>query len=291
MKIALHDSDKTNFPNLALMKLSAWHRAQGDDVDWYNPMFESSFDKVYSSKVFTFTKEYPYLWFENSIKGGSGYDLSVSLPDEIEHTCPDYQLYGIDYSVGFLTRGCSNKCPWCIVPQKEGAIREHADIDEFLRHDEAVLLDNNVLAHEHGIRQIEKIARLKIKVDFCQGLDARLIDKSVAKLLSSVKWRECIRLACDSQAMIEPVRKAVELLRWHNARPTRYMVYVLVRDVEEALDRIRFLKSMDLDPHAQPYRDLNGTEPTREQKDLARWCNHKATYKTCTWEDYVARVA
>lgn len=291
MRIALHDSDKTTFPNLALMKLSAWHKAQGDDVDWYNPMFESSFDKVYSSKVFTFTKEYPYLWFENSIKGGSGYDLSVSLPDEIEHTCPDYHLYGIDYSVGFLTRGCIRNCPWCIVPKKEGMIREHADLDEFLRHDKAVLLDNNVLAHEHGIRQIEKIAKMGIKVDFNQGLDARLIDDPMAKLLSRVKWHPYLRMACDSQGMIEPVRKAVNLLRWHNCTPTRYFVYTLIRDVNETLERIRFLKGMGLDPYAQAFHDIDGSKPTREQNDLERWCNMKAIFKSCTWEDYVGRVA
>jgi hypothetical protein len=145
------------------------------------------------------------------------------------------------------------------------------------------------LAHEHGIHEIEKISKMGIKVDFCQGLDARLIDDSIAKLLSKVSWDPTIRLACDSHAMIEPVRKAVELLRWHNARPTRYMVYVLIKDTQEALERIRFLKGMDLDPHAQPYRDLDGTEPTQEQKDLARWCDMKAVYKKCTWEEYKAR--
>lgn len=290
MRIALHDSD-SKIPNLALMKLSAWHNGKGDTVEFYDPLRNDEFDKVYSSKVFTWTKEDSYLWHPNTEKGGSGYDLSISLPEEIEHTCPDYFIYRIEYSMGYLTRGCPNKCSWCIVPEKEGRIQAHADIDEFLRHDRAVLLDNNVLAHEHGIAQIEKIIKKGIKVDFCQGLDARLIDNVVAKLLAKVHWLETIRLACDSQGMIEPVRQAVELLRWHNARPTRYMVYVLINDPQEALERIRFLKSMDLDPHAQPYRDREGTEPTQEQKDLARWCNHKATYKSCSWEDYRARVA
>lgn len=291
MKIALHAPDHTNFPNLALMKLSAHHKAQGDTVEWYDPLRNDEFDQVYSSKIFTWTKEDSYLWHHNTVNGGSGYDLKASLPDEIEHSCPDYDLYGLDYSVGFLTRGCLRSCPWCIVPEKEGKIREHADIDEFLRHDKAVLLDNNVLAHEHGIRQIEKISQKKVKVDFCQGLDARLIDGPIAKLLSRVHWLEPIRLACDSHSMIEPVRKAVELLRWHNAKPFRYSVYVLVKDVEESLERIKFLKGIDVDPFAQPYRDREGIEPTQEQKDLARWCNHKATFKSCTWEDYVARVA
>jgi len=285
MNIALHDVD-SKIPNLALMKLSAWHKAQGDSVTWYEPFDNDQYDKVYSSKVFTYTPEDPYLSHPKIIKGGSGYDIKISLPDEIEHTCPDYSLYETDHSMGFLTRGCPNKCSWCIVPEKEGNIRANADIDEFVRHDRVILLDNNILAHEHGLQQIEKIAKKGIRVDFNQGLDARLIDNSMAKLLSRLKWIRFIRLACDSTAMIAPVRKAVELLRWNNAKSAQYMVYVLIKDVDDALERIRFLKGMYLDPFAQPYRDREGTEPTKRQKSLARWCNMKATYKSCTWEDY-----
>lgn len=291
MKIALHDSDKTNFPNLALMKLSAFHKALGDSVKWYDPMFESSFDRVYSSKVFTFTKEDPYLWFEHLISGGSGYDLKSTLPDEVEHICPDYTLYGVDYSVGFLTRGCPRRCPWCIVPEKEGGIRAHADVDEFRRHDKVVLLDNNVLAHEHGIKQIEKLIQYNCKVDFNQGLDARLIDGPMARLLSKVRWHPSIRLACDSHAMMEPVRRAVENLRWNNCTPSRYFVYTLIQDIDEALERIRFLKGIYCDPYAQAYHGRNGEMPTREQEDLERWVNMKAAFKSCSWEDYVARAS
>lgn len=289
MRIALHAPDKTKFPNLALMKLSAHHRARWDSVEWYDPLRNDKFDLVYSSKIFSWRGEDAYLWHPNVIKGGSGYNLQASLPDEIEHACPDYSLYGLDYSVGFLTRGCIRSCPWCIVPEKEGKIREHADIDEFLRHDKAVLLDNNVLAHEHGIEQIEKIIQKKTKVDFCQGLDARLIDNATARLLSRVNWLEPLRLACDSSAMIEPVHRAVELLRWHNTTPSRFSVYVLVKDPDEALGRIKYLKGLYLDVFAQAYRDREGTAPTQEQKDLQRWCDMKAVNKKCTFEDYVAR--
>lgn len=280
----MHDADKNNYPNLALMKLSSWHKAQGDTVGWFDPVTAGN-DKVFSSKVFTFTEEDPYLT-ERALRGGNGYGLTNVLPEEIEHCCPDYSLYGVDYSLGFLTRGCPRKCDWCFVPEKEGPISAHADIEEFARHKEVVLMDNNVLAHPHGIEQLEKIARLGLKVDFNQGLDARLIDDGIARRLGKIKWMKPIRLACDHKGQVESVRKAIELLRWHNATPRMYFCYVLVKEVGDALERIKFLKGMNVDPFAMPYRDKEGNAPDEEVKHFARWVNHKAIFKSVTWDDY-----
>ncbi len=285
MKVALHTLDKTNFPNLALMKLSEYHKLKGDSVVWHESLFSKKYNIVYSSKVFSFTSDEKL--FGDVHYGGPGNSLSENLHDEIEHICPDYSLYNLEYSLGFLTRGCIRKCSFCIVPEKEGSIKKHADINEFLRHDKAVLMDNNVLACDHGIKQIEKIVKLGIKVDFNQGLDARLIDDSIAKLLSRVKWLNPIRLACDSQSQIKPIQNAVTLLRWHNATPRRYFIYVLIKDPKESLERIKFLKGMDLDCHAQPYLDFSGeTKATQTQRNIARWVNHKAIFKTVNFDDY-----
>ena len=112
-------------------------------------------------------------------------------------------------------------------------------------------------------------------------------DNETAKLLSSVKWLHPVRLACDTAAQIESVAKAIELLRWHNVTPRTYFCYVLVKDVDDAIERIRFLKGMNVDPFCQPYRSKNGKDkPTAEQKALARWVNHKAEFKSRTWESY-----
>ena len=282
MHVGLHDADRTGFPNLALMKLSSAYRAQGHDVSWWEPS-DPNFDKIVSSKVFSYTPEteFPIV----SVCGGVGRSGN-KLPDSIEHACPDYDLYPTTYSLGFLTRGCNRKCEHCVVPENEGEIRAHADAEEFLRHKEVVLMDNNVLAHPHGIEQIEKLARLKVKVDFNQGLDARLIDDAMARRLAALKWLTPLRLACDSAAMMSVVQKAVTLLRWHNCTPTVYFVYVLVKDVPEAVERIKFLKGLRLDPFAQPYRDKEGTEPSLEQKQLARWCNTRQAFKSMTFEQY-----
>ena len=157
MRIGLVDVDGRNFPNLVLMKLSAWHKLRGDTVEFADPA-AGRYDKVYLSKVFTHTPDCRDEYRCEVIRGGTGYhDYTTTLPEEIEHTCPDYSLYGVGEAYGFLTRGCPNRCPWCVVPYKEGAIRPHADIEEFLAgRKRAVLLDNNVLASAWGPRADRK---------------------------------------------------------------------------------------------------------------------------------------
>lgn len=290
MKIGLIDVDGHHFPNLALMKLSAWHKAQGDNVEFADPMF-GNYNRVYMSKVFTFTADYPHTFPCEVIKGGTGYrDYATVLPPEIEHTCPDYGLYDYPAAVGFLTRGCVNRCPWCVVPRKEGAIRANADIEEFLDgRRKAVLLDNNVLASGWGLSQIEKIIRLGVRVDFNQGLDARQIARNpeVAELLARVKWLRFIRMAYDSAAVRDDVRTAIDRLKECGVKPAKMFFYVLVRDVDDALARIEELAALGCHPFAQPYRDFeNKIQPTPEQRRLAFWCNHKPTFYTVAYKNY-----
>ncbi|MDL2268123.1 hypothetical protein LJC46_09115 [Desulfovibrio sp. OttesenSCG-928-G15] len=300
MLIALHDSDDTNFPNLALMKIAAWHKHQGHEVVWYAPDEALRYDRVFSSKVFSWTPEDSSLlpW---AVKSGTGYGLFHTLPDAVEHICPDYSIYQHvherrnsrrkrpepGYSLGFTTRGCVNSCAWCIVPQKEGQIRAHADVEEFCRHRHVVLLDNNALAHDHGITQIEKMIRLGLRVDFNQGLDARRIDGQVARRLAALGWFKPLRLACDQKSQMPVVEKAVRLLRAAGAKPKEYFCYVLVTDVDEAYERTMFLRGLGLAPFAQAYRDFScNTEPTVKQRLYCRWVNHKALFKSILWPDY-----
>ncbi|GHU50799.1 hypothetical protein FACS1894200_10480 [Spirochaetia bacterium] len=119
MRIGLIDVDGHNFPNLALMKLSAYHKSQGDTVEWYYPL--GDYDNVFASKVFTFTG-WPQV-NHTVTRGGSGYDLAVKLDEDIEHVFPDYSLYGInDTAYGYLTRGCPRHCGFCIVENKLSGI-------------------------------------------------------------------------------------------------------------------------------------------------------------------------
>jgi len=290
MKVGLIDVDGHNFPNLALMKISAYHKSNGDRIEFVNYM--DKYDIVYKSKVFTFTPNDKYpIQSKKILTGGTGFkDYDTELPNNIEHIYPDYSLYNCDKAYGFLTRGCPNKCEWCVVPEKEGNIRPNADITEFWDgQKEAVLLDNNVLASEFGLKQIEKIVDLGIKIDFNQGLDARLIanNPDIAKLLSKVKWAKPLRMACDTKSQMPYLEKAVSLLRKYNTTPSNYFIYVLVKDIQDALDRVEFLRKLKVDPFAQPYRDFeNNNPPNRKQKDFARWVNHKAIFKSVKWENY-----
>lgn len=290
MKIALHDADKTKFPNLALMKLSAWHKQQGHHVEWFQPLFKMQYDHIYSSKVFTFTPEDEYLP-ATADRHGIGRGDMRALPDAVEHICPDYALYGSTRAQGFVTRGCPNKCAWCVVPKKEGAIRDHADVEEFLGGmNEVVLMDNNILASEHGIHQLEKIGLLGVKLDCNQGLDARLVDTAVAAVLGKLRWIRFVRFACDQKSQMPHVERAVKLLRAASGKKGEVFVYVLVKDIPDALDRVEFLRRIGCEPFAQPYRDLeNNTEPDSELKRFARWVNHKAIFKTVPWEKYQSR--
>lgn len=291
MKIGLHDSDNTGFPNLALMKLSAWHKAQGDTVEWWNPLL--TYDRVYSSKVFTFTPECPYLP-ENTVKGGTGYGILDELPPDVDAVFPDYSIYPkCDHAIGFLTRGCIRKCPWCIVPKKEGKIRPYRTWQEIKRPDsrDIVFMDNNVLAHEWGLKQIEDMGGKNVRVDFNQGLDARLITDNVAQMLARLKWINYIRMSADTDAMLDVVLTAIDRLGKYGVKPYRVFVYVLIQDIESGERRVIALRDVGANPFAQPYRDFTtNAEPPQEQRDLARWVNHKAIFKTVpTFAEYRAR--
>ena len=289
MRIGLIAVDgHSGFPNLALMKLSAWHKAQGDMVEWWSGF--TRYDRVYMSKVFTFTPDFDtVIDAAEIIRGGTGYRSYEDLPPEVEATFPDYALYPrCDCAIGFLTRGCIRRCPWCVVPQKEGDIRPARTWREIRRPDsrKLVFLDNNVLACGHGLAQIEDMIGEPVWVDLNQGLDARLIDRQAAALLARLRWIRFIRMSCDTSAMLPVIRQAAAYLTEAGAAASRLWCYVLVRDVEDAHRRVTELTEMGVEVFAQPYRDLAGGEPTEEQNAFARWCNRKEVFHSCRWEEY-----
>lgn len=292
MRIGLHDGDRTRFPNLALMKISAWHKQQGDTVEWWNPLL--AYDRVYSSKVFTFSSECSYLP-PDTIKGGTGYGLYSDLPAEIDSMFPDYTIYpAVDYAIGFLTRGCIRHCAWCVVPRKEGMIRPCNTWQEIKRLDsrKIVFMDNNVLASDHGLQQIEDMIGKDVKVDFNQGLDARLIDAAISEMLGRLKWIRFVRMSCDTDAMLDVILEKGELLNRNGLKPWRMFVYVLVQDIPSAEHRCIELRKAGMEPFAQPYRDfVHNTEPTREQREFARWVNHKAIFHSVeNFQDYCKNI-
>lgn len=313
MKIALLDIDG-KLPNLALMKIAAYHKAQGDEVCWYDPFDE--YDELYMSKVFTFTPDYPHpiLNVMGGIhKGGTGYADDQPLLEEIDRLQPDYSIYPSwpqDTAIGFLTRGCIRKCKWCIVPKKEGRIRPYMDIEEITQHGrfrKAVLYDNNILAAgAYGMEQLKKIIKLGIRVDFNQALDARLVTEENAKLLAQMKWLDHnrIRFGCDTPKQIEECERAISLINGFGFRG-EYFLYTMIggdSDFDESFSRVNYWKKRCIEervrkgnqvyPFAQPYRDPRSSHHAipQWQKDLAGWCNKRPIFITCDFKDFEPRV-
>ena len=299
MKVSLVDVDGTGFPNLALMKISAWHKANGDLVDWYSPMFSHP-DKIYVSKIFTFTPDYTDYYIGDPLPecGGTGYSIESRLPDDIDRMLPDYSIYpSVDYAIGFLSRGCVRKCPWCVVPKKEGTIRHYTSIEiassgaDLARRRNVILMDNNFLANDLDFieDQINRSVRLNLRLDFNQGLDARLVNETTARLLNRVHWLNYIRFSCDTQSMIQPVCDAMKQMRKAGYKK-EFMIYFLAEDAKETHDRILKVMSEDkkVNPYVMPYRALdgNGEIVNEETKALARWANRAWIRKSTPFEKY-----
>jgi len=269
------------------MKLSAWHKQKGDKTELYNPLFVKTYDRVYISKIFTkFNINECYIPENFYLAGGSGFDLERKLPDEIEHIRPDYSLYNLDYSLGFTTRGCIRNCGFCIVRQKEGYIREHAEVEEFLnpQSNVIVLLDNNFLALPSHIKKLQKYIKKGWKMDFNQGLDIRLINKENAELLAKVKHLKQIHFAWDLMNYEKQVKEGLRILFQAGIKPYRIMVYILCNydtTLEEDLYRFKELESLGVDPFVMIYGKGN-----KEIRKFARWANKKWICKACSWEDY-----
>lgn len=293
MNILLIDGDQMDFPNLALMKISAYHKQEGDKVGFniQNP------DRVYISCVFDWNA--PYVLgisklFNCPVKiGGSGVGFEPTLPDEIEHIIPDYKLYGIQYSMGFTSRGCNRNCPWCLVPKKEGSIKEHAEISEFYipKWQKLRLLDNNFLQSPNWHQKLNEIIARKIRVDFNQGLDIRLIDHEKAKMLAKCRYsdtkfkRPRLRFAFDVPQIEDEVKEGINRLLQQGIKPHHLFFYILCgynTSFDEDYHRFIVLNKLGVLPFIMIY---NNRHDNKRLRDFARWVNQRH-YNWVPWEKY-----
>ena len=294
MKIGLIDVDSHNFPNLALMKISAWHKAQGDDVEWWWGF--SEYDKVYMSKVFDETYTPDILEPFNAreiVKGGTGYGLGNKLPAEIEHMYPDYSLYPEytkDTAYGFLTRGCPRHCAFCIVGDKEGLKSQKvADLNEWWRGQKNIkLLDPNITACPNCIELLGQLSDSQAWVDFTQGVDARCLTPQKISALNGVKVK-MIHFAWDFMSQSDAVLRGLKMYREIGAvqDERKRRVYVLTNfdtTMEENLYRVYKLRELEYDPYVMVY---DKPLAPKEIKRLQRWVNNKFIWRACPkFEDY-----
>jgi len=287
MNVLLVDADASSFPNLALMKLSAYYKSLGHTVGFHitDP------DKICVSSVF---KKYSQSFLCSDVEyGGSAYSYD-KLPLEIEHICPDYSLYNIDYSMGFTSRGCINTCPFCIVPEKEGAMRDHAHPSEFVRHDKVVLLDNSFTMSPRFKQNVEWMAERTLKVNICQGVDVRRMTYDKACLLKSLKLynhnftSKALHIAWDNTQDEDNVRMGIAHLFEAGFKAYSIFCYVLVgynSTHEEDYYRVMSLwNDYGIYPFVMRY---NKRKDDAYLMHLSRWCNNRILFKSCTFEEYL----
>ena len=293
MRIGLIDVDGHNFPNLALMKISAWHKKQGDEVEWCFPF--AHYDIVYQSKVFDNTYSRDIEWVpmaDKVIKGGTGYGLKDNLPYEIEHIYPDYSIYPEltkDKCFGYLSRGCPRGCKFCLVANKEGRKSyKVADLSEFWNGQKnIILLDPNILACREHQDLLGQLIESKAYVDFNQGLDIRLTNEENIALINRIKVKE-IHFAWDNaNEDLKPYFERYKSFAKHKPHGHYGTVYCLTNfdsTMDENLYRIYTLRDLGYDPYVMIYDKPNAP---KEIKHLQRWVNNKFIFRSCEkFEDY-----
>lgn len=287
MRVGLIDVDGHGWPNLALMKLSAWHKARGDTVEWWMGL-APRYDRVYMSKVFdaTYSPDMPEpLNADEVVKGGTGYGLDNRLPEDVEHIYPDYSLYQDlckDTAYGFLTRGCPRGCHFCIVVEKEGRRSvKVADLSEWWRGQRYIkLLDPNLLACPQHLDLLGQLADSGAWVDITQGLDARLLNEANIAAINRLRLKQ-IHFAWDYMREREGVLRGLTLykeLATHRLKGAYGTVYTLVNydtTMAENLERIYTLRDLGYDPYVMVYDKPNAP---REVRLLQRWCNNRLIF-------------
>jgi hypothetical protein len=285
----------TLFPNIALMKIAAYHEQLGDLVEWYlGGLWAEQYDKIYASKIFSFS-EMPQLPDGKTIYGGTGIDFFNRLPAEIEASPVSYSLYpDCNFHVGFSMKGCRFACKFCCVPKKEGRPYRYNTIDELIVNpsggNRLMLLDNDFFGSPTWREDLERVIELKLKVCFVQGLNIRIITADQAALLAQCRYyskdfkHRYLSFAWDRYNDANLIQKGIEICNKAGIPCKHMQFFVLIgfdTTPEQDYERVMTLRELGCMPFVMPYK-----RDDPYQKAFARWVNKRALFKACKWEDY-----
>ena len=278
MKIGLYNIEP-KIHNTALMKISQYHKLIGDEVEWYIDFNRDLYDKIYCSSLFNFTdkSQVPV----NAICGGTGFDISSKLPEDIENSELDYSIYpDCETSYIWFSRGCFRNCPFCIVREKEGLIRPVKPTNINPKGKVIAIMDNNFFGNPEWRNAEKYLDEWGLKINFASGIDIRIFTPEQALFINKYKIKT-VHCAWDNPRD-DLGTKFREIVKY--IKPYKIMCYVLIgywSSPEEDLMRVEKLRELKIDPFVMPYNKVDNY-----QRRFARWVNNKAIFKSVKWENY-----
>lgn len=323
MRVGIIDADLmdngTRHPNLALMKISGFYKSTGNEVKLIYHSYDEirEYESVFISKVFNFTKVPDWVLKERNVNiGGTGFfeDGGINLPDEIEHHMPDYNLYNkyiedmvvggkktnyfedyLEYSIGFLTRGCFRKCSFCVNKKYDHVFR-HSPIEEFLDESrpKIYLWDDNFLAYSKWEECLDSLEMTGKPFQFRQGIDIRLMDDRKAYRFNNTKWCGDFIFAFDHLKDKNVICRNIQLWKkYTNKQPKLYVLSGFnsqdAEDIADVFERISLLMRYGCIPYIMRYEEYRNSKYRGMYIQIARWCNQPQFYKKMSFREFCER--
>lgn len=306
-RVLLVDVD-SSIPNLALMKISSFFKKFGFKRELMQLNYSgydhdnrekitidgSNYDKVFISAIFKLNYKHVNIVNCKEVDtGGTGYNIRKKLPEEVEHLFPDYSLYkDNEYSIGYLTRGCCNNCEYCLVPRKEGKLKQHSLLKEFYnpKLPKIMLLDNNFLASKNCLELLKELKETGKKITFKQGLDFRLLDKVKAKTLSELDYDGEFIFAFDRPTDKPIIKRNLRLWKSlvNNWRTKFFVLIGYNTTLKQDLDRVYFLRKNKCLPYIMRHDKCYKSSSRPFYTDLASWCNQPGIFKNMTFNKFIS---